>query len=147
MPLAPAATETAASVEPTPVASTCQRACSQKATYASMVKPPANASSAKRAHSRRTTARLCELITSLLNGEPNLRLGMMGGGIAEVKAHPYFAPVGWIALEEQKALAPWVPEVKSIDDVSSFNMDQESEWEPQEAAAGEEYDHSWCAGF
>jgi hypothetical protein len=45
-----------------------------------------------------------DLLDHLLHAEPNYRLGY--GGVAHLKAHPFFATVDWTGLERGQAPAP-----------------------------------------
>jgi serum/glucocorticoid-regulated kinase 2 len=42
-------------------------------------------------------------------------------GSAEIKAHPWFEGLNWIALFDKKLKAPFIPLVKSFSDVSNFD--------------------------
>lgn len=62
------------------------------------------------------------LVKRLLQRKPTKRLGVVKGGAAVVKAHPWFtnAKTNWDDLYNMKAEAPIIPVVKSPMDLSNF---------------------------
>jgi hypothetical protein len=63
---------------------------------------------------------LQDFVKALLVKVPNRRLGCTQGGVAQVKAHPWFNGFDWDALARRELKAPYVPEVKGADDASNF---------------------------
>lgn len=62
-----------------------------------------------------------DLLTGLLNRDPAKRLGCGPGDADEIKGHPWFAGVDWVALYDCKIPPPWVPAVASSLDTSLFD--------------------------
>lgn len=61
--------------------------------------------------------------------DANERLGI--NGVAEIKAHPFFAGVDWRKIREKKA--PYIPELKSDIDTTNFDKYEEEEpWIPED---------------
>lgn len=60
-----------------------------------------------------------ELIEALLVKNPDRRLGAQRG-MAELKAHPYFAGVNWKKFMEKKVIAPLIPSVHESNFDSAF---------------------------
>lgn len=65
-----------------------------------------------------------DFIKQLLNRDPALRLG--AGGVTDVKHHPYFDSVDWVALEQHRITMPrgmgsvTVPPVETVSLSSSW---------------------------
>ena len=59
------------------------------------------------------------LIYSLLKKDPMKRIGSKDE--LEIKNHPWFESINWLALENKKLKAPFIPLVKSYSDVSNFD--------------------------
>lgn len=55
--------------------------------------------------------------------ESNTRLGIRG--VAEIKAHPFFAGVDWNNIRDQES--PYVPELRGDADTSNFEQFEEAE--------------------
>eukprot|EP00959_Pyramimonas_sp_CCMP1952_P120723 2523940-Pyramimonas_sp.AAC.1 len=49
------------------------------------------------------------------------RLGCMRGGMNDVKSHAWFKGFDWGALEMRVMKPPWIPPLKSVDDVSNID--------------------------
>lgn len=64
--------------------------------------------------------KLRNLLESLFQKKPEARLGTKGGAL-EIKKHPWFESINWMALEDKKLKAPFIPLVKSYSDVSNFD--------------------------
>lgn len=74
------------------------------------------------------------MILKLLVKKPSLRLGSKADA-ADLKAHKFFAAINWDQLAEKKYEAPWLPNIKDLDDVSQFSdefTNQVPEDEPAE---------------
>ena len=56
---------------------------------------------------------LRDLIRRLLVHNPAQRLGVLKGGAADVKAHPWFHGFDWENFAHMKLKAPYVPVVRS----------------------------------
>jgi cGMP-dependent protein kinase len=61
-----------------------------------------------------------DIMRALCNKDPAKRLGCMKNGAGDVKNHPWFASMDWGALLSKDIRAPWVPPMRSTDDVSNF---------------------------
>ena len=55
---------------------------------------------------------LRDLIRRLLVHNPAQRLGVLKGGAADVKAHPWFHGFDWENFAQRKLKAPYVPVVR-----------------------------------
>lgn len=60
---------------------------------------------------------LMDLVTSLLQKDKSSRLGAIND-VEEIKAHPFFAPIDWKALEAQTMKPPFIP--KLDEDLTKF---------------------------
>mmetsp|Transcript_18003 Transcript_18003/g.58771 ORF Transcript_18003/g.58771 Transcript_18003/m.58771 type:complete len:960 (-) Transcript_18003:2139-5018(-) len=85
----------------------------------------------------------CDLISKLLHPNPQLRLGVLRGGVADIKTHPWFSGLDWDKLYKQEIKAPWVPEIK--DSMDARNFDEY----PEDSDEDEEYSGNgqWFADF
>ena len=63
-----------------------------------------------------------DIITQLLAKNPIDRLGNIDGGAERIKKHPWFRKIDWEQLIQQKLPAPYVPSLKSADDLTNFVM-------------------------
>ena len=64
-----------------------------------------------------------DLLQRLLCRSPERRLGCGSTDATEVKNHPFFAAVDWVALAECRVPPPWVPSVASSLDTSQFDAE------------------------
>lgn len=62
-----------------------------------------------------------DLIVKLLEKNAPFRLGSGEGGADDVLAHPFFKPIDLKKLERMEIPPPFVPTIKSEDDVSNFD--------------------------
>jgi len=62
---------------------------------------------------------VADIIRQFLQRDPNLRLQ----DVDKIKAHPWFRDIDWDRLERLELQPPFVPQVKSVDDVR--NIDEE----------------------
>lgn len=66
------------------------------------------------------------LIRRLLNPNPSLRLGMLRGGIEDIKKHRWFHGVNWMKLRKKLYRTPWVPKLKGpLDDSNIDDYDED----------------------
>jgi len=66
------------------------------------------------------------LIRRLLNPNPSLRLGMLRGGIEDIKKHRWFHGVNWAKLKKKLYRTPWVPKLKGpLDDSNIDDYDED----------------------
>jgi len=72
-----------------------------------------------------------DLIKSLLHPKPTKRLGVIKGGAALIKAHPWFKGFDWEAFIKKKLPAPIRNPIKDPEDLSNFEkyQDEESQYE------------------
>ncbi|KAG9241128.1 BPK2, Sch9-like camp-dependent protein kinase catalytic subunit [Calycina marina] len=61
-------------------------------------------------------------VKGLLNRNPRHRLGA-NGDAEELKAHPFFAEIDWVALTKKQTTPPFKPQLKSETDTSNFDPD------------------------
>jgi len=64
-----------------------------------------------------------DLVSRLLNKDPNLRLGSGKCDVADIKKHAWFRELNWTDLLELKVDPPYKPEVKSVMDTSNFSSE------------------------
>ena len=67
------------------------------------------------------------------------RLGCTGGGITELKAHPWFAGFDWDALEDGRMPAPIQPNINDINapskkDIAPFVKPKDVTWDAADQA-------------
>ena len=64
----------------------------------------------------------CSVISSLLQRNPNNRLGATknGRGAKDVMNHPWFSCIDWDKLETGQMTPPWIPRLEKPDDLSLF---------------------------
>lgn len=62
-------------------------------------------------------------IQALLNRDPHRRLGAGGGD--EVKLHPFFSHIDWVALYNRKVTPPFAPSKNDKNDVNTANFEKE----------------------
>jgi hypothetical protein len=71
------------------------------------------------------------LIRRLLNPNPSLRLGMLRGGIEDIKKHRWFHGVNWAKLTKKLYRTPWVPKLKGpLDDSNIDDYDEDDKVVP-----------------
>ena len=65
-----------------------------------------------------------DLINKLCKKNPNQRLGNVKGGADAIKEHAYFKEekFDWSALQHLKIEAPYIPTLKSDDDLGNFKI-------------------------
>ena len=61
-----------------------------------------------------------DLISKLLEIDPNKRLGSAENGWEDVKAHSYFNDVDWDKAKEKKLQPPFIPKVENEEDIKYF---------------------------
>ena len=61
-----------------------------------------------------------DLIKKLLKKRPTERLGLVNGGINNIRNHPWFKGFDWKNLQTQTMTPPYKPKVKSQTDTSNF---------------------------
>lgn len=59
-------------------------------------------------------------VKGLLNRNPKHRLGAIDDA-EEIKAHPFFSDIDWVALSKKNIVPPFKPKVKSVLDTSNFD--------------------------
>lgn len=78
-----------------------------------------------------------DLIKGLLTLDRKKRMGHVNNG-DDIKSHRWFSTMDWERLYQRKVKAPYVPNVRSADDLSMFDKYQESEGDNWEAVTPEE---------
>lgn len=63
-----------------------------------------------------------DLISKFLVKNPAHRYGVIKGGEAKIKAHPWFVGFDWEALENRTLKPPYVPDLKGPEDTSMFEQ-------------------------
>jgi serine/threonine protein kinase len=70
--------------------------------------------------SSRLSPAAASMIQGLLTKDPNLRLGSLAGGTADVARHDFLRPVDPEKLRRRELAAPHVPRIKNPLDASNF---------------------------
>lgn len=75
-----------------------------------------------------------DLIESLLQKDPSRRLGMLAGGVNDIKRHLWFREVQWDLLAEGRIKPPYKPSVSGEGDASNFDKypDEKPETDPMD---------------
>jgi len=63
------------------------------------------------------------LLQSLLQGDPGKRLGGGPGDGEEVKSHPFFTGIDWIAIQQRRVTPPFKPNLSQGGDVKYFDKE------------------------
>ena len=50
-----------------------------------------------------------DLVCGLLRTDESQRLGLLAGGVADIKAHAFYAPLDWQALQSMSLTPPFRP--------------------------------------
>ena len=53
------------------------------------------------------------LLRALLNRNPTQRLGATADGVSQIRNHPFFATIDWVAFVQKKVSPPWTPQAES----------------------------------
>jgi serine/threonine protein kinase len=61
-----------------------------------------------------------DFVRGLCEKNPANRLGVRGGGVREIKEHPFLAEIDWAKLFEKAIDMPWKPEIVNEMDVRAF---------------------------
>ena len=61
------------------------------------------------------------MLSRLLVRDPKQRFGSGERDAQEIKEHPFFADVNWVALATGKLTPPWVPTIAGSLDTSQFD--------------------------
>jgi serine/threonine protein kinase len=64
-----------------------------------------------------------DLIRGLLQRDPKMRLGLQ-----EIKDHAFFASINWMDLKALRVTPPFIPDLKSVYDLSNFEVKNRSIW-------------------
>jgi len=64
-----------------------------------------------------------ELLKALLTGDPTQRLGGGVGDGEEVKAHPFFLGIDWVATTQRRVTPPFRPNISQEGDVKYFDKE------------------------
>ena len=63
-----------------------------------------------------------DILTKLLNKDPNKRLGSRGGS-SEVRQHPFFADIDWDKMMQKQITTPYKPILDSNTDTKHFDQE------------------------
>lgn len=70
------------------------------------------------------SAEVKSIIAGLLERDPTYRLGCRpGGGVQDIKSHPFFAEINWNLLENREIKPPFKPRVRSATDIQNFDRE------------------------
>ncbi|KAI3436823.1 hypothetical protein D9Q98_006233 [Chlorella vulgaris] len=61
-----------------------------------------------------------DLIRKLLQVDLSKRYGCLAGGVNDIRSHPWFRPLDWVAVKTRQLQAPIRPAVCAPDDTSNF---------------------------
>jgi protein kinase A len=78
---------------------------------------------------RHFSKEVIDLLSKLLHPKSTKRYGVIKGGAALIKNHPWFAGFDWDALDAKKIKGPYLPEVHDVDDLHNFAALAEEELE------------------
>lgn len=85
---------------------------------------------------------ICDLLTELLQPDPQRRLGCGANGADDVKNHLWFSGVNWDILSRKLIQAPFTPPVRHAGDTSNFEEYPEDEdLDVNDLATGEDINH------
>ena len=85
-----------------------------------------------------------DIISALLQVNPNKRLGVIRGGADLIKKHAWFNGFDWTKLLAKQLSAPIIPNIKNDFDVSNFDqVDEDHHVEPYIATD----ESNWDEGF
>merc|ERR1719493_220464 len=84
-----------------------------------------------------------ELIKSLLRAKATKRLGVIRGGAANIRKHPWFNGFSWDGLTSFSLTPPIVPTVRGIDDISNFDQAEDDNEELVAVDPNEDFDHDF----
>jgi len=62
-----------------------------------------------------------DLIKKLLEQKPLKRFGCLKGGVDDIKRHKWYKGTDWIAVFQRQINAPYIPDIKFVDDTSLFD--------------------------
>ncbi len=85
------------------------------------------------------------VISALLHKDPDARLGSLAaGGLhsggRQVRRHPFFQPIDFVALERREIPAPFVPTITSATDTSNFDFEEDSDDDEDDEDSDEDVD-------
>lgn len=64
------------------------------------------------------------LIAALLERDPTYRIGCRPGvGVEDIKRHPFFQEIDWVALDRREVKPPFKPRVRSPTDIQNFDKE------------------------
>lgn len=84
---------------------------------------------------------LCDLLTGLLQPDPQRRLGCSANGSEDVKNHSWFSGVNWDILSRKLIQAPFTPPVRHAGDTNNFEEYPEEDLDTSDLATGEDVNH------
>jgi serine/threonine protein kinase len=64
-----------------------------------------------------------DLVNSLCDRNPAMRLGSSSCDVEEVKEHPFFASLSWDSVYEKKYTPEWVPQIANEQDTQFFDQE------------------------
>eukprot|EP01047_Picozoa_sp_COSAG01_P060668 COSAG01_NODE_7470_length_3197_cov_27.989025_4_plen_103_part_00 len=68
-----------------------------------------------------------DVISKFLTADPEQRFGCVGGGVQDVKSHPFFQDMEWDKLVRRELAPPYTPEVEDDEDISNFEEPEEAD--------------------
>eukprot|EP00475_Leptophrys_vorax_P021445 TRINITY_DN29178_c0_g1_i1.p1 TRINITY_DN29178_c0_g1~~TRINITY_DN29178_c0_g1_i1.p1 ORF type:complete len:752 (-),score=178.18 TRINITY_DN29178_c0_g1_i1:59-2314(-) len=73
------------------------------------------------------SSEVVDLLQKLLHPKATRRLGVINGGASLIKSHPWFSGFDWDALYKKQLKAPFIPEIRNVEDLSNFAEVSEEE--------------------
>jgi len=80
------------------------------------------------------------IIKSLCRQDPSERLGYQKAGISDIRKHRWYQGFDWEGLQQQRIVAPHIPDIKDVFDVSNFEKLKEEDLSkiPEETSGWDE---------
>jgi len=95
----------------------------------------------------RLTQSCKDIIALLLKKKFQKRLGSGAEGTSDVKSHPWFKSMSWEKLEKRELKSPYLPRIKSREDLSCFEYYPDDDNKDEEICDDNSPEYAWTADF